>query len=490
MVKHGGGEYVQPLLMSDGTVRVFSQNTITPTLQAYPGLDSITDVEGGQYHSEALDQRGCVYRLDKIHTNWVKMATDTTGAEFKDNFFIRGIYAANVSIRGTDSTIWYWGDADPLGVGAGIFVRPFQLTQPSGKKFKSLQTSTNKITALASDGTLWQYSFGSMTAVNITPSGKTITRFGVAGPYGILAFTSDNLILAKGMFDGRYVGQATHNTSWVDITSTWLATGLTLPVKEIACGYNYIGLIDANDHYFASGSNTMGNIGNGYEHPLLKTPFRTSSAWSVDIAENGFELQAPTRAFQGKVKNVCASTTIAFQTWLKDLNDNWYSWGRNKGFNLGNGTSIGPYAGWGGTGNYSDYPNAKDIPVPQKRTPLVTPYVLVNFAIEDDQPPVVSAGIGQYNLFSSSSTLYGVVHQQEFTITSTTWSKFSGPAGGSITSPASLTTGITGLTPGTYVYRLTVLNSAGLTSTNDVDVVVSSVGGITDNLRGGTIYRN
>jgi hypothetical protein len=184
-----------------------------------------------------------------------------------------------------------------------------------------------------------------------------------------------------------------------------------------------------------------------------------------------------------KVKNLCTGTSIAFQRYFQDMGNNWYSWGRNKAFSLGNGTSLGPYAGWGGTGDYATYPNAKEVPMPKKVTPLTTPYVLVNFSAGDDQPPVVAAGINQYNITTDTARLYGRVSQQEFTITSITWTKVSGPAGGSITTPSptptatpsTASTQITGLQAGTYIYQLSATNSAGQTSTDRVEIQVAGV---------------
>jgi Secretion system C-terminal sorting domain/PKD domain len=52
------------------------------------------------------------------------------------------------------------------------------------------------------------------------------------------------------------------------------------------------------------------------------------------------------------------------------------------------------------------------------------------------------------------------------------WSKVSGPAGGTIVSPNSAATSITGLVTGTYIYRLSVTDNLGITVTDDVQVTV------------------
>jgi len=66
---------------------------------------------------------------------------------------------------------------------------------------------------------------------------------------------------------------------------------------------------------------------------------------------------------------------------------------------------------------------------------------------------------------SSSSSVVAVT---------TVWSKVSGPTGGNISSTSSLSTSITGLQAGTYVYRLTANGSSGVLATDDITIVVSA----------------
>lgn len=60
------------------------------------------------------------------------------------------------------------------------------------------------------------------------------------------------------------------------------------------------------------------------------------------------------------------------------------------------------------------------------------------------------------------------------TMISYTWEKLSGPANGAITSPTSATTGLTGLVPGNYIFRLTVVNSIGVSHTDDIRITVNN----------------
>ena len=88
--------------------------------------------------------------------------------------------------------------------------------------------------------------------------------------------------------------------------------------------------------------------------------------------------------------------------------------------------------------------------------------------------PTADAGPDQdITLPTSSTTLTGSGTDPDGTISAYAWSKISGPTGGTVTSPSSATTGITGLQAGTYVYRLTVTDNGGLTGVDFVQIVVN-----------------
>ncbi len=93
--------------------------------------------------------------------------------------------------------------------------------------------------------------------------------------------------------------------------------------------------------------------------------------------------------------------------------------------------------------------------------------------ITSNIPPVSNAGVDKtITLPTNSVTLNGLGSDSDGTITSYAWSKVSGS--GSISSPSSATTNITGLTQGTSVYQLTVTDNKGATASDQVSVVVNN----------------
>jgi hypothetical protein len=95
-----------------------------------------------------------------------------------------------------------------------------------------------------------------------------------------------------------------------------------------------------------------------------------------------------------------------------------------------------------------------------------------------NQAPTANAGGDQaIQLPTSTTTLTGTGKDADGTIASYSWTKVSGPSGGTIASPASASTSITGLVQGIYVYTLAVTDNQGAIGTDTVRITVSSATG-------------
>ena len=103
-----------------------------------------------------------------------------------------------------------------------------------------------------------------------------------------------------------------------------------------------------------------------------------------------------------------------------------------------------------------------------------------------NQPPTVSAGVDQtITLPTSSVTLSGSGSDPDGSIAAYSWTKVSGGAA-TIASPSSASTSVSGLTQGSYVFRLTVTDNAGATAFDEVTVVVNAAANQTPSVSAGT----
>jgi|GEM_PF-6950661 parallel beta-helix repeat protein len=104
--------------------------------------------------------------------------------------------------------------------------------------------------------------------------------------------------------------------------------------------------------------------------------------------------------------------------------------------------------------------------------------VIVNTSLApspSNQAPTADAGPDQtITLPTNTVTLNGTGNDPDGSITGYNWARISGPNGSGLVQQAnSASTQVTGLTAGTFVYRLTVTDNAGATASSDVTVTVN-----------------
>ncbi|MFM2363964.1 MAG: hypothetical protein RLZZ316_2866 [Bacteroidota bacterium] len=92
-----------------------------------------------------------------------------------------------------------------------------------------------------------------------------------------------------------------------------------------------------------------------------------------------------------------------------------------------------------------------------------------------NQPPVANAGTDiTITLPTSSTTLNGSGSTDaDGTINTYAWTKTSGPASYTIVNPSAANTALNNLTEGVYTFRLTVIDNAGASATDEVTVTVA-----------------
>jgi hypothetical protein len=99
--------------------------------------------------------------------------------------------------------------------------------------------------------------------------------------------------------------------------------------------------------------------------------------------------------------------------------------------------------------------------------------VIVNVSPAADQPPVAVANGMSITLPINTATIDGSQsYDPDGTIASYSWTKLSGPAGGTIEDASAATTTLNGLTKGQYTYQLVVTDNRGATGTTQIIVTV------------------
>lgn len=106
-------------------------------------------------------------------------------------------------------------------------------------------------------------------------------------------------------------------------------------------------------------------------------------------------------------------------------------------------------------------------------TGLDTVQITVNAA---NVPPTVTVGANQtITLPTSSVTLVATASDPDGSIATYAWTKISGPAGGTISTPAAATTNVTGYTnAGTYIYQVVVTDNQGATGSTTTQITVNA----------------
>lgn len=113
--------------------------------------------------------------------------------------------------------------------------------------------------------------------------------------------------------------------------------------------------------------------------------------------------------------------------------------------------------------------------------------ITVSAAPITNNPPVVNAGTDQtITLPTSSVTLTATATDGDGTIASRLWARVSGPNTPTITTPTTLSTTVTGLIAGTYVFSFSATDDDAATSTDNVSVVVNPAPPVLDTVYYGT----
>jgi len=468
-------EYRTWYIASDGNVYGF--NNFSPKVMQFSiGGRKAVDGAGAFNEFRILDDQGYIWSsLIDFTTNTVRYDTDTTGAAFNGNIAVYDYANTTTTIR-SDGSVWYFGDDTfHLFHSAGkVTMRPTKLS-PAGMVVKKIAMGGTRIVALTTAGDVYEWVAGKgTTPVKKTIPSAAIDIFASHLDYaGCLIPASTGGTTGYPYVWGAYFGAWGGSTALAQPTSVQSLWGVASPIKTIDVNWNTTHYIDDQNRMWGLGFNVQGEVGIGSEE-VNQYDYSAPYSWTFQDGQNFSGLPAKQIGTGTQWSQIFSNNWFAFYKYALDVNGNLYSWGRNKAIVLGNGF----------LNMQEQYtPNSMDVLVPTKVTPLTTTFQEYNFTL-----PTISAGANQ-TISTTTATLQGTatppllvkngttaangIDKVGFNIVSYQWTKVSG-TGGTITTPNSATTTVTGLTTGTYVFALMTTDNNTGTQRTTVTITVNA----------------
>lgn len=476
-------EYKSAALRADGSVWApYWVGGVGTKMVKISGSMVFTQIDGGQYNHVLLRNNGLVYYQSNGSTALTLLQYDNFGVEFHATYvecyfqtYIAVRDDGKIYARGKDSYLWF-GSTLNADINAWTLI-PNQPAVTFVKTRKGGQQGTGQLVALTNTGAVY----------TVTDNTTTWNLKSMAGTVDSVYASYNGFYIA--LIDGKPYGWG--NRKWLnngsgsistyeDLTDDW---GLGAHrIIDLAVNDNTIHYITEENKLYGFGDNATGGVGIGWEivnRKELLTGNWTWYVWPWVYPTSGNYIVAAFVATHQQLrtdklfKRVWASDYYAYYYFAQETNDSVYFWGRNKGavglVGQSDGSTVG--IGWS---NEATYPNAFDVLSPRRINAFanVTPSPS-NFILG-----TINAGSNQA-ISSSSTTLSGSAtagHTSNwtYTIASYEWTKLSG-TGGTIVSPNTATTDVTGLTTGTYTYQLKVTDNNTATITDTVTVNVSSI---------------
>jgi len=370
ILKTVGNEYSKNYACSDKKVYAYVWTSgKSETVGVYGIMSPWSDIGGGQYDGPVIDSLGMLYWIPpgtypKV-AKWVMY--DINGNIFDKNVRVRGYLHQWLTIR-QDGTLWSWGydNWKQFGTNVGIEypARPMQM--PAGVQFKDVDVSENCITALATNGDVWQYNIGNTTPIKIN---LPLPAIGIASGrknfyMAIVPQTGQPNTSGHPYCWGNmsYFGGTGITTIPQDMYSTW---NLSRPIRDAAFDDESVHFIDTASHLWGMGNNDYGGVGIGSEW-LNHEEIVGSTLWYVYDWANPPHIMITrpvdiSNLIGHTVKKVFAGKIYAFGNDVILDNDSLAYTGRNKGGVSGNGILAG---------NEAVLPNYGDLLKPTIVSPL------------------------------------------------------------------------------------------------------------------------
>lgn len=402
------GEYSAYYLTDSNTVYTALWNNTKQVTQIspIPGMPTnIVNGSGGLHNSLFLDNNSNVWTYgDNTYGQQGNGSTGTTTdpSQVKSLTGVTSVVGwmfTNLALK-ADGTVWIWGQ-DSIGIFGGNILTPRQLSFPSGVMIEKI-IGGYTLLFLDTQGNVWQW----------LANTKSPTQVKLPGAATDIAASTQNALLA--IVGGYPYGWGdSHwglNSQPISLKSLW---GLTIPIVTIVGNDNTIHYIDSNGDLWGVGDNVQGEIGNGDElnFSIVNGP-NALFAWNWGRYQR--MITKPVHIIPGvKFKSICTQNSDVFYVYAQDTNSNWFSWGRNKGYVLGNNTGLS-------SNMAGQYPNIADQPTPAIVTPLTMKPVEITTLAQGQKVYFINTGYSGNTPITTSTTTTSSTTKPPSTTTTTT----------------------------------------------------------------------
>ncbi|MBS0647404.1 MAG: hypothetical protein JSR97_12565 [Verrucomicrobia bacterium] len=374
------GEYFASYITDTKKLMYNSLNGIADT-----GLNNIVSGCGGQYANIVLDSAGVarIVGFRQANGNFINTIPGTGWEQ------VYACYQAYFLVKA--GKLYAYGK-DKLNINGGADITTPKALNSMVKftKFDSSSSSQDgymEISGLAENGTVWQWKTGQgLNAVQVTFTGNIARDITYVGDRAFVVETATDLF-ARGVTKPEFVGLAWNQTTFVSIKSQYTSAGAVFPTKQLIGSSNTLHIIDQNDNLYGQGEQAQGEVGAGaaYDYSISK-----NFVWSWMLTKYQPVIKVTAEPYVGtttrvdKFKKVFTGNTVAFYLYALDINDNLYSWGRNKAMVLGNGVTLN-------SDNESAQPNYLDMASPSYVTPLTQTWQVIPLNVNVQPPRIPQA---------------------------------------------------------------------------------------------------
>lgn len=428
---------------------------------------------GALYTALLFDSLGYVWMTNNSNNNATMIDVDTLGNPFDGNIDGGALTFTFFSIK-NDGSVWMWGtdNYSIFTTDQSKTLKPIQITGlPVGKIPKKIIPTNAEVLILMKTGEVYERQKGSGNSwIKKTGIGPATDIMAIYEGAYVAIVPTDTAVSKNGYPWGwgksLYLGSGIGTISTpINLTTAWNLTGN--PITTIDGGENAARFITQDGRLWGFGVNTQGLVGNGYEFTNKRDSVANQYVYDY-IRDNdaGFKMNRmvtpPVDISNGRTYKSLSvtSSSTTFYWYSIGTDDSLYFVGRTK-------SKVGftaPQAI-----NESAYPNFYDI-----CKPTMTHFWTVVYNAQTFVPSVIDAG-GNQSLSTNSTTVTATSIPSTFMHDSIyLWFKVSGPNGGTVVNPNSISTAITGLNTGIYKYKVKVTDNNGAEVSDSLLITVNS----------------